>query len=113
MKTAQIGSTFSKWTIIDGPIYKGTKNNKYWVCRCECGTVKEVAHYSLYKGKTHSCGCATVTTEKTKKLLSKLRRARTTSPIQKGFKHSEEAKEKMRLAQQNRREQEKAAKEIV
>ena len=34
---------------------KGMHN--YWLCKCECGTVKSVNGQSLRKGKSMSCGC--------------------------------------------------------
>lgn len=30
---------------------------KYWVCKCECGTIKEVSGTALRAGLTISCGC--------------------------------------------------------
>lgn len=29
----------------------------YWLCRCECGTEKEIVGDSLKRGLTRSCGC--------------------------------------------------------
>jgi hypothetical protein len=51
-----IGMKFSCWEVID----QG-KNNKHnqitWVCKCDCGTVKEVLGGCLRSGKTTNCGC--------------------------------------------------------
>ncbi|MHC1698806.1 MAG: hypothetical protein AB9919_12245 [Geobacteraceae bacterium] len=33
------------------------KCNAYFICRCDCGTVKNVARNHLISGKTKSCGC--------------------------------------------------------
>ena len=41
---------FGEWVVLN---YAG---NKKWVCRCSCGTVKEVATYSLTSGTSTSCG---------------------------------------------------------
>lgn len=30
---------------------------RYWKCRCDCGTEKEIAESSLKSGATKSCGC--------------------------------------------------------
>lgn len=30
---------------------------KKWLCRCDCGTEKEVNHYYLTSKRTTSCGC--------------------------------------------------------
>lgn len=46
------GMRFGAWEIIE----KGTKP-AYWVCRCECGTVREVSSSGFASGKSVSCGC--------------------------------------------------------
>lgn len=58
------GKKFGYWTVIKlGYIkqlyWNGKKNGKeyYWLCRCECGTEKEVLASSLLKGASKSCGC--------------------------------------------------------
>lgn len=28
-----------------------------WLCKCDCGKTKEIGHYNLILGHTHSCGC--------------------------------------------------------
>ena len=45
------GQKFGRWTVLE---YAG--NNK-WLCRCDCGTVKEVGGYALRHGRSVSCGC--------------------------------------------------------
>lgn len=42
---------FSRWTVLE---YAG---HSKWLCRCECGTVKEVAGTHLKSGASKSCGC--------------------------------------------------------
>lgn len=49
-----MGKTVGRWTII-GEMRK--KGKKYYVCRCECGTVKEVYYRSIENGTSSSCGC--------------------------------------------------------
>lgn len=49
-----VGEVFGRWTVI-GETRKGGK--KYYVCRCECGTVKDVYSRSLESGVSQSCGC--------------------------------------------------------
>lgn len=46
---------FGKWNIL----YKDISNKKgnYWICRCECGTIKSVLSKNLREGKSLSCGC--------------------------------------------------------
>lgn len=55
-----IGEKFSRWTVIDlstrSTSIKG-KRLMYWHCKCECGTQRNVEHYSLIRGKSPSCGC--------------------------------------------------------
>lgn len=35
------------------------RNERKWLCRCECGTEKYILERSLLYGNTKSCGCAT------------------------------------------------------
>ncbi len=46
------GTTFGRWTII-GP----GKSHQRWLCKCECGTVKEVIGNKLRGKISTSCGC--------------------------------------------------------
>lgn len=50
------GQKFGRWTVI-----KRTGVDDYrqamWLCRCECGTEKEVVGSSLRNGESKSCGC--------------------------------------------------------
>lgn len=55
-----IGDTFNRWTITGGPLFHPRPNGYsvvYFPCRCECGTVREVALKHLRPGKSSSCGC--------------------------------------------------------
>lgn len=47
------GQKFGDWTIVG----KGKKKD-YLICKCVCGTVREVLVYSLRSNKSVSCGCA-------------------------------------------------------
>lgn len=49
-----VGSEIVRWTVI-GETRKNGK--KYYTCRCECGTVKDVYYRSLEMGVSRSCGC--------------------------------------------------------
>ena len=46
---------FGKWNVL----YKDFSNKKgnYWICKCECGTIKSVLSKNLRDGKSLSCGC--------------------------------------------------------
>lgn len=45
---------YGKWTALG----KLTNTNKT-LCKCECGTVKEVVTQALVQGRSTSCGCNT------------------------------------------------------
>ena len=49
-----IGMRVGRWTVLR-EIRKNGK--KYFECRCDCGTVKEVYYRSLESGVSQSCGC--------------------------------------------------------
>lgn len=46
------GKVYGEWTVIK----KGQKPD-YLLCKCACGTSREVHAYSLSSGKSVSCGC--------------------------------------------------------
>ena len=48
-----VGKKFNKWTVLE----KSTKNKRYYLCQCECGTTKEVRIDKLIRGESKSCGC--------------------------------------------------------
>jgi hypothetical protein len=53
-----VGQSFHKWSIVD-PTYIYRHKNRYVVCQCVCGIVKEVAVVHLVHGRSracHSCG---------------------------------------------------------
>lgn len=54
MGKIEIGNRIGRWTVIR-ETRKGGK--KYYECRCDCGTVKEVYSMSLERGLSQSCGC--------------------------------------------------------
>jgi hypothetical protein len=37
-----IGKKFGRWTIIDAAPSRNNGKTIYWLCKCECGTVREV-----------------------------------------------------------------------
>jgi hypothetical protein len=45
------GKRFKRWTVLE---YVG---DRYWKCRCKCGTVRNVHGESLKAGTSLSCGC--------------------------------------------------------
>lgn len=50
-----IGKIFTRLTVIEKSPKKGF--GTYWVCKCSCGTIKEVRGYHLTGNKIKSCGC--------------------------------------------------------
>lgn len=51
------GKRIGRWTVIRKDVkHKG--NTTYWICRCDCGTVKSVNGHTLRNGDTLSCSCS-------------------------------------------------------
>ena len=51
-----IGKKFGRLTVME----KGRTDKHghiYWVCKCDCGNLKEISGTNLKEGKTQSCGC--------------------------------------------------------
>lgn len=51
--TDEVGNRYGKWTVLRRA--ETRRGNTYWLCRCECGTEREVFGASLRFGKTTSC----------------------------------------------------------
>ena len=54
-KMNEHGVPNSRWTVLHEGQFKG--HQRYWVCQCECGTIKEVQGGHLRDGSSVSCGC--------------------------------------------------------
>ncbi len=54
-----IGREFGRLTVLSRTgIPEGVKSQRaYWLCKCECGTVKVCSSKTLLNGSTKSCGC--------------------------------------------------------
>ena len=50
------GQKFGRWKVLCKSKNKDTKAT-LWLCRCECGTEREIRHSSLVSGNSKSCGC--------------------------------------------------------
>lgn len=48
-----LGLTFGKWKVLK----KDLSRSRYYICKCECGTIKSVFGPSLKNGTSKSCGC--------------------------------------------------------
>ena len=58
-----LNKKFGRWLVIgDSVIYKNksNRNERKWLCRCDCGTERYVLERSLLYGRSGSCGCATI-----------------------------------------------------
>lgn len=51
----EIGYKNNRWTVIGPCVIR--HNKKYWLCQCDCGTIKYVEQNHLRRGDTKSCGC--------------------------------------------------------
>ena len=49
------GQKFGRWTVLKKDNSK--KGTAYWICKCDCGTIKSVCGTSLRNGTSQSCGC--------------------------------------------------------
>lgn len=50
-----VGKRFGNLVVLSRAANRG--NCAYWLCKCDCGTVKEVRGQHLRSGKIISCGC--------------------------------------------------------
>lgn len=53
-----IGERFGHWKVIGLSEKTDKSQNKYFLCRCDCGTVRDIAAHKLTSGRSKSCGCA-------------------------------------------------------
>ena len=51
------GQRFGRWTVIEESDRRAKSGGRYWLCKCDCGTIKEVTQDSLRGGKSTNCGC--------------------------------------------------------
>jgi hypothetical protein len=70
------GQVFGRWTVLaEAPARRnagGAIHGSWWLCRCECGTEREVVTGNLRKGLSTSCGCRNreVTAERLRAMVS-------------------------------------------
>lgn len=57
-KDLKIGDKFGEWTVLKAYSSKNKYGSWQSLCRCSCGTEKEVGNSNLINGKTKSCGHA-------------------------------------------------------
>ena len=51
------GKVFGRWTVIKKDVVRNRNKNLRWICRCDCGAVKDVNGKTLKNGGSTSCGC--------------------------------------------------------
>lgn len=51
------GQRFGRWTVLEKAPPHPSGSSAYWICKCDCGTVKQVNSQMLRNGKSQSCGC--------------------------------------------------------
>jgi hypothetical protein len=51
-----IGKTFGRLTVIERGNNDNSGSSK-WICKCECGNIKEIVGTVLRDGRSNSCGC--------------------------------------------------------
>jgi len=51
------GLTFNRWTVLQFVGYDDDCGCSKYICRCTCGTEREVSSLHLRSGATKSCGC--------------------------------------------------------
>lgn len=52
------GQRFGKWTVVKLSRRDSKFNLPLWLCRCDCGTLREKQNSALRNGSSKSCGCA-------------------------------------------------------
>jgi len=54
-----VGKQFGRWTVIkqSQSVGNGKKPSIKWICKCDCGEIREVFGHSLRSGASLSCGC--------------------------------------------------------
>ena len=51
------GQKFGRLLVLKKDNTRITKSGSYWICQCECGTIKSIKSSSLRRGEIQSCGC--------------------------------------------------------
>ena len=64
----QTGEKYHYWTVISLSDFVSKKGERYYKCKCDCGTIRDVKAYHLKNGGTKSCGCFV------KETMSKIKR---------------------------------------
>lgn len=68
LSTDLTGQRIGRWLVLRAGQRRGPRNVPTWLCRCECGTEREVTTLSLARN-SKSCGCLAAETASTSKKL--------------------------------------------
>ena len=55
--TNEVGNKYGRWIVLQRAERKGKWNGARWLCRCSCGTEREVDQAHLRDSSSKSCGC--------------------------------------------------------
>lgn len=47
LKEVNIGDKFGSWTVISESDKTDSSHNKYYTCKCECGTIREIVRNKI------------------------------------------------------------------
>ncbi len=61
-----IGQKFNRFTVLE-KTDKRKNGSIVWLCKCDCGVIKEIDGSSLKSGKVKSCGCLKIETDRAPK----------------------------------------------
>lgn len=50
------GNVYGRWTVLCAG-ERNSRGESTWICKCECGIIKNVRAYQLKSGRSRSCGC--------------------------------------------------------
>jgi hypothetical protein len=50
------GHEFTRWTVLRLAPARENSHNRFWICECTCGTIREIQEWNL-KNTSTSCGC--------------------------------------------------------
>lgn len=51
------GKKIGRWTVLELDSLSYDAKQAFWVCKCDCGTIRTVTAHTLKSGKSRSCGC--------------------------------------------------------
>ena len=57
VSSSEIGKTFGLWTVLALDETPRPSRQRYYLCRCVCGTERSVRRSALISGKSLNCGC--------------------------------------------------------